>query len=122
MKTLRFIHLYLGCVFAPLLVFFAISGLWQTKLLHFLKTSALGPCLSRLSSIHTGRTPKIGGGLSSIYMECFVILMALCLIFTIVLGVVLAFKYGRAKIAILCLAAGILVPVALAVFALYGLK
>ncbi|MEO6054155.1 MAG: hypothetical protein ABIP97_09100 [Chthoniobacterales bacterium] len=122
MKTLRFIHLYLGCLFAPLIVFFAISGLWQTKILHIGKTSAIGPLLTRLSSIHTGRTPKIGGGLSSIYMECFVILMALCLIFTIIAGVILAFKYGRTRIAAVCLAAGITVPVALALIALYGVK
>ena len=30
MKRLRAIHLYLSCVFAPLLLFFAISGIWQT--------------------------------------------------------------------------------------------
>ena len=30
MKTLRTLHLYLGCIFAPILIFFAVSGLWQT--------------------------------------------------------------------------------------------
>lgn len=29
MKKLRSIHLYLGCIFAPLLLFFAVSGIWQ---------------------------------------------------------------------------------------------
>ncbi|MBK8270033.1 MAG: hypothetical protein IPK83_17745 [Planctomycetes bacterium] len=34
MKTLRTIHVYLGCAFAPLLVFFLLSGLLQIFELH----------------------------------------------------------------------------------------
>ncbi|MBI3558192.1 MAG: hypothetical protein HY074_18150, partial [Deltaproteobacteria bacterium] len=30
MRSLRQIHLYLGCIFAPLLIYFSISGAWQT--------------------------------------------------------------------------------------------
>src|SRR6478672_8450976 len=46
MQKLRSLHLYLGCLFAPLLLFFALSGIWQT----------LGwntPLLQKLSSLHT---------------------------------------------------------------------
>src|SRR5688572_28393334 len=35
MKKLRSLHLYLGCVFAPMLLFFAMSGIWQSLGLHF---------------------------------------------------------------------------------------
>ena len=34
MRFIRTIHLYLGCLFAPLLIFFAISGASQTFLFH----------------------------------------------------------------------------------------
>jgi hypothetical protein len=33
MQKLRSVHLYLGCLFAPMLLFFAISGIWQTYIL-----------------------------------------------------------------------------------------
>src|SRR3984893_5595591 len=29
MRFLRTLHLYLGCLFAPILIFFAVSGSWQ---------------------------------------------------------------------------------------------
>ena len=34
MKRLRQLHLYLGCVFAPVLIFFAVTGSWQLFSLH----------------------------------------------------------------------------------------
>jgi hypothetical protein len=30
MSFLRIVHLYLSCFFAPLLILFLLSGLWQT--------------------------------------------------------------------------------------------
>ena len=35
MNRLRQLHLHLGCLFAPLFAFFAVSGLWQTYGLHY---------------------------------------------------------------------------------------
>jgi uncharacterized iron-regulated membrane protein len=29
MRLWREIHLYLGCLFAPILIFFAVTGAWQ---------------------------------------------------------------------------------------------
>src|SRR6266513_2469552 len=29
MKSLRSLHLFLGCLFAPMLIFFAVTGSWQ---------------------------------------------------------------------------------------------
>ena len=34
MTQLRRIHLYLGCIFAPILIFFAVTGSWQLYVLH----------------------------------------------------------------------------------------
>jgi hypothetical protein len=103
-QRLRSIHLYLGCIFAPLLLFFAISGIWQTLRLD-------APWLHKLSSIHTADRFKDGGELGSFPLKIVVIAMAASFIVTTILGVVMAFKYGRSrKAASYCLAAGLLVP------------
>ena len=95
MQKLRSIHLYLGCIFAPLLLFFAISGIWQTLGLH-------SPLLDRLATIHTSHQLKIGGGLTSGFLRIFALLMAASFIVTTILGVVMAIKYGRSRRAALC--------------------
>lgn len=110
LKKLRFVHLYLGCVFAPMLVFFALSGIWQTKAFDFIKNKpTYFSILQKLSTIHTGRGLKTGG-FNSVYLDWFAVIMAVALIVTIILGVVMAFKYGRGKIAAICVASGIVVP------------
>ena len=110
MNTLRRIHLYLGCVFAPLLTFFAISGTWQTLGL----TWDHSP-LALLSTIHMSRGLKRPPGalystLTSPGLRLFVLIMALSLVTTIVLGVIMAFRFGRGRIVILCLGAGFAIP------------
>ena len=114
MQKLRNLHLYLGCMFAPLLVFFAVSGIWQMV---GTKGSRL---LGLLSTIHTSRGLKspVGKGgvndLSSPMMRWFVFAMAIAFIVTTVLGIIMTFKYGRNRRASLyCLAAGIVVPLLL---------
>jgi hypothetical protein len=104
MQKLRSLHLYLGCIFAPLLLFFALSGLWQTF-------GTESPFLQKLSSIHTGRHWKDGSELTSFPMKVTVIFMTLSFIATTLLGIVMALKFGRSrKAALFCLAAGFLVP------------
>ena len=119
MKMLRMLHLYLGCIFAPLLIFFAVSGVWQTFNLRLDGQSGLARVLVQLSSIHTGHEMKLGHSLSSPGMHWLVAAMAVSLIFTIVLGVVMAFKFGHQRIAAGCLLAGILTPLVLVLFALF---
>ena len=115
MKKLRAAHLYLGCIFAPMLIFFAVSGLWQTLPMGFTQHSRI---FALLSSIHTSHAMKIGS-LTSIYMMGFVILMALSLILNIVLGVVMAFKFGHKRAAFYCLMVGIVVPLIFVLMALH---
>jgi hypothetical protein len=104
MQKLRSIHLYLGCIFAPLLLFFAVSGVWQT----------LGfqpPFLHRLSSIHTEARWKNGSELGSLPLRIIVVVMALSFVLTTILGVIMAVKFGRnRKAAIYCLVLGFAVP------------
>ena len=107
MQKLRSIHLYLGCIFAPLLLFFAVSGIWQT----------LGfqpDFLQKLSSIHTERPWKDGSELGSFPLRMFVILMAVSFILTTILGVIMALNFGRnRKAAFYCLALGLVIPAVL---------
>jgi ABC-type spermidine/putrescine transport system permease subunit II len=104
MQKLRSLHLYLGCIFAPLLLFFALSGLWQTLGLHW-------PILARLSTIHTGHPLKNGHWLGSAVLGAFVVVMAVSFIVTTVLGVVMAVKFGRSRrAACACLAFGVVFP------------
>ena len=95
MHKLRSIHLYLGCIFAPLLLFFAISGIWQMFGFH-------SDLLDRLSTVHTSRQLKNGADLSSGLMLFFVFIMALSFIATTILGVVMAVKFGRNRKAAFC--------------------
>ena len=109
MQKLRRLHLYLGCFFAPMLLFFAVSGIWQTLRLNdhigFLKT---------LSMIHTGQQHKGAGWQpTSAYLDAFVIVMSAGLVFSIITGVIMAFKFGRGRITLYSLAAGVLVPAAI---------
>ena len=109
MQKLRQIHLYLGCFFAPMLFFFALSGVWQEFGLQ-----RFGGWIRYLSAIHTGSMLKgAGHHPSSLVLQGFTILMGLSLMVTVVTGIVLAFKYGRAKLTVACMAAGILIPLAM---------
>jgi hypothetical protein len=111
-KTLRRVHLYLGCVFAPMLVFFAVTGILQQLRLGWStgKPTALQSTVSLLSTLHTGRALKSGATLSSTVMTAWAILMAGSLVVTIVLGVVLAFRFGHKKAATVCLLVGFALP------------
>ena len=113
MQKLRSIHLYLGCIFAPLLLFFALTGICQTFEVHW-------GFLNRLNTIHAGHTLKSNDGLSSFPMRIFVVFMALSFIVTTLLGVVMAVKFGRSRTsAWWCLAAGGALPLALVLMKLF---
>jgi len=111
MQKLRSLHLYLGCIFAPMLLFFAVSGIWQTL-------NIPSRLLQRLSTIHTSHALKAGGNLTSGFMTIFVLVMAASFIVTTLLGIVMALNYGRSRrAAICCLAAGVAVPLVLVLLA-----
>jgi hypothetical protein len=112
MQKIRSLHLYLGCIFAPMLLFFAISGIWQTLGLQ-------SHTLARLSTIHTSHGLKTGDGLGTHALRLFVLLMAVSFIITTLLGVIMAIRFGRSRrAAYVCLAFGIAFPIALIVWGL----
>jgi purine-cytosine permease-like protein len=104
MQKLRSIHLYLGCIFAPMLLFFTTSGIWQTL-------GIRSSFLQWLSAIHTAVRYKNGHEPSSPALKVFVVLMALSFVLTTILGVMLALKYSKSrKAAFYCLALGVIIP------------
>ena len=117
---LRRLHLYLGCVFAPMLMFFAISGFWQTLGLQWSQPGRSPSLLSYLSTIHTGRGLKVPG-ISTLYstgMKWFVLAMTVSFALTIILGIIMAFRFGHKRTATGCLLAGVGIPLALVLLAL----
>ena len=108
MTQLRTLHLYLGCIFAPMLLLFAISGIWQTVGIRG------GAVMSLLSAMHTSHKQKDGGGFASPFWKLLVILMALSFVVTTILGILMAVKYGKnRRVAYYCLGAGVIIPLLL---------
>jgi hypothetical protein len=109
MKKVRSLHLYLGCIFAPMLLFFAISGFWQTYDPGY---DVHSKALAVLSTIHKSSHLKSGATLSSSILREFVLVMALCFVVQTILGIIMALRYGHRKAAFWCLGAGVVFPVA----------
>ena len=106
MTRLRALHLYLGCIFAPMLLLFAITGIWQTLGIRGTKWMQI------LSSIHTGQKQRMG--FSNLFVKLFVLLMAVAFIVTIILGILMAVNQSRnRRKAYFCLAFGIIFPLLL---------
>lgn len=115
MKTLRRLHLYLGCFFAPLLVFYLATGWYQTVKVDRRKNVAEADTwVSRLTSVHVDQIypAESAESYSPVLFRILVVVMALALMATIVLGVVLAFRTLRQRWMVwLSLALGIAVPI-----------
>jgi hypothetical protein len=119
MRQLRTVHLYLGCFFGPLLMFFAISGIWQRLKLHLSNNNTLAV----ISTIHTSRALKAPGTerLISPLMDALVIAMALGLVATTIIGILMAFRFGQKRGAVIAvLVAGTLLPLSLLLIAWFS--
>jgi hypothetical protein len=113
-KVMRNVHLYLGVFFAPLLLFFLISGSWQTFGLNDTSKSGnyVPPAIIKsLSHVHTDqRWSGKEDAPSSVPFKWLVFLMAVGLLTTTILGIVMAFKYTRGWIVWGCLFLGAAIP------------
>ena len=116
--TLRRAHLCLGCFFAPMLVFFTLSGLWQMQHPHGLNGSWAG---GYLSTIHTGHRLKSETvpTLSSPTLRGFIVLMALSLLLNVALGLMLAWRSPHRHAAAWSVFAGATSPAALVILPLW---
>lgn len=121
MKLLRRLHLFLGCFFAPLLLFYIGTGWYQTVTLR--RNKGLGEAddwPSRLRSVHVDQIypADSANSYSPLLFRILVVAMAVALIVTVVLGVILAFRSIRQRWLVwLSLGLGIVLPI---VFLLLG--
>lgn len=117
MKSLRRLHLYLGCFFAPLLLFFILTGWYQT--LSVDRRKGVGEAetwIERLRSVHVDQIypTEAAMGYSPRLFKWLVVIMAIALTVTVILGIVLAFRSIRQRWLVwLSLGMGIVFPMLL---------
>jgi hypothetical protein len=114
-RWLRRLHTFLGVFFSPLLLLFVVTGWWQTVSPNRNKGLGFGTSwIEKLSTIHVDNYFPLPGArnYSTDLFKVLVILMAIGLIFSTLLGLVMAFRFAKRKGPItLILLAGILVPI-----------
>ena len=114
-RWLRRLHTFLGVFFSPLLLMFVVTGWWQTVSPNRNKGLGFGTSwIEKLSTIHVDNYFPLSGArnYSTDLFKVLVVIMAIGLLFTTLLGVVMAFRFAKRKVWItLILIAGILVPI-----------
>jgi hypothetical protein len=121
MKKLRLVHLYLGSLFGPLLIVFAVSGAWQVfRFNDAKKDGSYKPAkvITLFTDIHKDAVlpgvPRRQGAA----MRWFVLAAAAGLATTTVLGIVMAYRLSRRPALVTTLLiAGVVLPAALLLFA-----
>jgi len=115
MKRLRRLHTYLGCFFAPLLLFFVLTG-WYQAVMHNRQKGIgePGDWKARLTSVHVDQIypADSASAYSPALFRGLVVTMAVALIITLALGIVLAVRFAAKKWAVwLSLISGVMVPI-----------
>jgi len=115
MKRLRRLHTYLGCFFAPLLLFFVLTGWYQAVEHNRQKgTGEPGDWKARLTSVHVDQIypANSASAYSPALFRGLVVTMAVALVATVLLGIVLAIRFSAKRWAVwLSLASGVAVPI-----------
>jgi 4-amino-4-deoxy-L-arabinose transferase-like glycosyltransferase len=111
-------HLYLGVFFTPLLLMFIVTGWWQTMASDDEKDRVGGflhELMKKFSNVHTDDTWSSLGKHPHVWMmKWLVVAMCIGLIFSILLGLFLAWQTTKPKWrVILAFALGIAVPAVL---------
>jgi hypothetical protein len=136
MKIIRKLHFFIGVLFAPTIVFFALSGSFQMLGLH--EGSDASSWIAKMGQIHKDQTidsppprkapaqpkpdtasaprpPERAGPHRSYPLLVWFFALALGLLTSTGLGIYMAFAYKRDRVVILSLlAAGIVIPVVFA--------
>ncbi len=117
MKKLRRIHLYLGCFFAPILLFFICTGWYQTMNPDRRKAPGEAEGIAdRARAVHADSLlpAASASGYKTKPFRYFIVVMAVALIVTVALGIVLAFRFSPKKWLVgLSLVLGFFVPLLL---------
>jgi hypothetical protein len=120
MLRVRRLHTFLGVFFSPLLLVFVITGWWQTFVTDENRDKgAFNVAMGKVASIHTDDyfAVKPGDHHASHHFQILVGCMAAALIFTILLGLILAFQHGKKKLLTgFAFLLGILVPAVILYF------
>jgi hypothetical protein len=118
MKFLRKLHLYLGCFFTPILLFFALTGAAQLFDYHQSRKdgSYTAPAwLKLLSDVHIHQRWQHAAASQS--FRVFAAAATIGFLITCLLGIYMAFKLSKSKLVVwLCLLGGALLPVLLLMF------
>ena len=116
-RTLRRLHLYLGSLFAPVLLFFAVSGAWQVYRVNDAKKdgSYTPPkIIKTLSSVHKNQTLTDKEIHDRTGIKAFIFAAAVLLTTTTLLGITMAYRFTASPLLVtVCLVAGIIVPIVL---------
>lgn len=114
MRLLRRIHLHLGVFFTPLLLFFVLTGWYQTVTPDRRKGATdSDDWISRMTRVHVEQyyPSKTAESYSTRLFTALVVVLSLALSATVLLGVVLAFQALRSPWAVwLSLVLGFVVP------------
>ena len=116
MKNLRRLHLYLGCFFTPMLLFYILTGWYQVVVPNRLKSPSEAETLvQKLRVVHVDQIypseAEVQKPSSPKLYKVLVVIMAIAATITIVLGIILAFKSTRQPWPVLIsLVLGILLP------------
>jgi hypothetical protein len=114
MLKLRRLHLYLGVFFAPMLLFFIVTGWYQTAFPERRKSVfEASAVMDRLRAVHADQTFPVASAnsYSTKGFRWLVYLMSAALIATLVLGIVLAFRTMKKKwLVCLMLVLGLAIP------------
>lgn len=114
MRFLRTLHLYLGCLFAPILIFFAVTGSWQLFNWHEStkdKTYTAPPALAALSFVHKDAHIPGTPGRQPTPLRYFMLAAAMGLIATAIIGIIMAYRFSqRPLVATVCLLTRIALP------------
>ena len=97
MKSLRSLHLFLGCLFAPMLIFFAVTGSWQLFNWHESKkdrTYTAPPALAALSFIHKDAHIPGTPGRQPTPLRYFMLATAIGLVATTIIGIIMAYRFS----------------------------
>ena len=100
MKRLRRLHLYLGCFFAPLLLFYVGTGWYQTVRID--RNKNVGEAdnwVAKMTSVHKDQIWPTESAMSysTKTFKVLVVLMSIALIISVLTGLYLAFRTLREK-------------------------
>jgi hypothetical protein len=114
MRTLRTLHLYLGSLFAPVLLVLAVSGAWQVYRWNDAKKDGSytpSPIVRLFSNIHKDQVLPGARHGQNPPIQLFVGVASMGLTLTTLLGILMAYRVSRRPVVVTALLlTGILLP------------